>query len=194
MNGAMTRAMFTAAIALISSTAAAISPSVTFASLAPSASPSSAPKAPAKSWDRPRLYLQIADESQRDLAIKLRKRLQKFGYTVMTIQNVSGNEGIPTQSSELRFFTPSDSVEAQRIAKEIAPFFRSGGIITDLPEGMPYVSHARQYEIWFSTAFHAQGQQRTNESGGADLAAIGARFIAALKEFAATAPDCPVFD
>ena len=71
----------------------------------------------------------------------------------MTIQNVAGHEGIPTESSEVRYFTPTDSAEAQRIAKEVAPFFGSGGIIADLPEGMPYVSHARQYEIWFSSAF-----------------------------------------
>jgi hypothetical protein len=98
--------------------------------------------------------LQIADESQRSLAKKLKERLQKSGYTVMGIQNVSGNEDIPTESSELRFFTPNDSAEAQRMAKEIAPFFGRNGILADLPEGMPYVSHARQYEIWFSSTFH----------------------------------------
>jgi hypothetical protein len=101
----MTRAMFTFSIALISGMATATSASVTFASVAPTPSFSSAPKTPAESWDRPHIYLQIADESQRSLAIKLRERLQKSGYTVTTIQNVSGNEGIPTESSELRFFT-----------------------------------------------------------------------------------------
>jgi len=65
-----------------------------------------------------------------------------------------GNEGIPTQSSKLRFFTPNDSAEAQRIAKEVAPFFGNNRIFADLPEAMPHVSHARQYEIWFSSAFH----------------------------------------
>jgi hypothetical protein len=86
--------------------------------------------------------------------MKLREGLLKSGYTVMGIQNASGNEGIPTQSSELRFFTPNDSAEAQRIAKEVAPFFGNNGIFADLPEAMPHVSHARQYEIWFSSAFH----------------------------------------
>ena len=51
-------------------------------------------------------------------------------------------------ASELRYFTPADSTEAERIAKELKATL--GNVITSLPEGMPYVSHARQYEIWFS--------------------------------------------
>jgi hypothetical protein len=123
------------------------------ASPVPTSSPSPGSTGPEKSWDRPHIYLQIADESQRKLAITLGDRLRRLGYTVMGIQNVAGNEGIPTEASELRFFTPSDSVEAQRIVKEVAPFFGNSGIFADLPEAMPYVSHARQYEIWFSSAF-----------------------------------------
>jgi serine/threonine protein kinase len=113
-----------------------------------------AARPPEKSWDRPHIYLQISDESQRSAAVALRERLQKSGYVVTGIQNVFGNEGIPTESSEIRFFTPTDSTEAKRIANELAPFFGKTGIIADLPEGMPYVSHSRQYEIWFSSAFH----------------------------------------
>jgi hypothetical protein len=117
------------------------------------------PKTSSKSWDAPHIYLHIADESQREVAMKLRERLRKSGagYVVAPeIQNVSGKEGVPTEASEVRYFTPTDSSEAQRIAKEVAPFFESGGITADYPEGMPYVSHARQYEIWFSSAFHEQ--------------------------------------
>jgi hypothetical protein len=117
------------------------------------------PKTSSKSWDAPHIYLHIADESQREVAMKLRERLRKSGagYVVAPeIQNVSGKEGVPTEASEVRYFTPTDSSEAQRIAKEVAPFFGSGGITADYPEGMPYVSHARQYEIWFSSAFHEQ--------------------------------------
>jgi serine/threonine protein kinase len=121
---------------------------------APTALATPTPRIPEKSWDRPHIYLQIADESQRKLAMKLRESLLRAGYTVVGIQNVSGNEDIPTQSSELRFFTPTDSAEAQRITKEIGSFFGNAGIFADLPEAMPYVSHARQYEIWFSSAFH----------------------------------------
>jgi hypothetical protein len=110
------------------------------------------PRPPEKSWNQPHIYLQIADESQRKLATDLRERLMKAGYVVVGVQNVSGNEAIPTQSSELRFFTATDASEAQRIAKEIAPFFGTLGIFADLPEGVPHVSHARQYEIWFSSA------------------------------------------
>ena len=51
--------------------------------------------------------------------MKLREGLLKSGYTVMGIQNASGNEGIPTHSSELRFFTPNDSAEAQRMQKKL---------------------------------------------------------------------------
>ena len=109
---------------------------------------------PEKPWEKPHIYLHIADESQRELALKLKEKLVSSGNIVVEIQNVSGNESIPMDSSELRFFTPGDEAEAQAIAKEIAPFFGDRGIFADLPEGMPYVSHARQYEIWFSSTFH----------------------------------------
>lgn len=108
---------------------------------------------PDKSWDRPHIYLQLADESQRQAAVALRRQLVKIGYVVTGIENSSGNEGIPTEASELRFFTDKDSLEAQRIAHEVQGFFAHTGIYADLPEGMPYVSHTRQYEIWFSSAY-----------------------------------------
>lgn len=106
---------------------------------------------PEKSWDRPHIYLQLADESQRKGAIALRKQLVKLGYVVVGIENSSGNEDIPAEVSELKFFSVEDSSEAQRIAHEVREFFAETGICADLPEGVPYVSHARQYEIWFSS-------------------------------------------
>jgi hypothetical protein len=110
-------------------------------------------QSPSQSWDHPHIHLQLANDSQRKAALELKQRLVTFGYVVVAIETVSGNVDIPKQSSELRYFTPADSAEAQRIARQLESFFGNGGIVAYPPEGMPYVSHARQYEIWFSQAF-----------------------------------------
>jgi hypothetical protein len=105
---------------------------------------------PALSWDRPRIHLELANNAQRNRAMELKRRLTSSGYVVVTIDDASNNVDVPTEASELRYFTPGDSVEAQRIAQELRPIL--GNVAAYLPEGMPYVSHARQYEIWFSQA------------------------------------------
>ncbi|HWY40315.1 MAG TPA: TIR domain-containing protein [Chthoniobacterales bacterium] len=111
-------------------------------------------RAPEKTWPRPHIYLQLANESQKRAAEDLKRQLTQLGYEVVEIQSVAGNVDRPTETSELRYFSTGDAAEAQRIANEVQSFFRSTGIISYLPEGMPYVSHARQYEVWFSTGFH----------------------------------------
>lgn len=107
-----------------------------------------------KTWERPHVYLQLANESQRTAAVDLKRRLTQLGCDVVEIQSVSGNVDIPSATSELRYFSTGDAAEAQRLANEMQAFFGSTGIIVYLPEGMPYVSHSRQYEVWFSSAFH----------------------------------------
>lgn len=108
---------------------------------------------PEHTWDKPHIYLQIANESQRKAAMELKRQLTNLGYVVAGVETDSANVDVPTDSSELRYFTPGDSEEAQRIAREVKEFFGSTGIVAYIPEGMPYVSHARQYEIWLSNAF-----------------------------------------
>jgi TIR domain len=108
---------------------------------------------PEKTWDRPHIYLQLANGSQMKSAMELKRQLTNAGYVVVAVESVSGNVDIPTDTSELRYFAATDGVEAQKIAHEIESFFRSTGIVAYIPEGMPYVSHARQYEIWLSSGF-----------------------------------------
>ena len=115
------------------------------------ASGNSSARTPSQSWDRPRIYVHLANDSQRPAAEVLKKRMTSAGYVVLGTDNASGNVDVPTEASELRYFTPADSGEAQRIAEELKPIL--GNVIASLPEGMPYVSHARQYEIWVSEAF-----------------------------------------
>jgi hypothetical protein len=105
-------------------------------------------RTPALSWDRPRIHLELANNAQRNKAAELKRRLTSSGYVVVTINDASDNVDVPIEASELRYFTPTDSAEAQRIAQELKPIL--GNIVAYLPEGMPYVSHARQYEIWLS--------------------------------------------
>lgn len=104
-------------------------------------------------WKEPHFYIHIAGESQRRSAEGLKRILVKRGYVVADVQNVSGSNGIPDVSSEVRFFTPTDSAEAHRLASELSSFFAPTGVYADSPPDMPYVSHSRQYEIWFSHSF-----------------------------------------
>lgn len=107
---------------------------------------------PEHTWERPHIYLQLANRSQMNKAIDLKNRFKNAGYTVVAVEVVAGNVDIPTRTCELRYFTPGDSAEAQRIAHEIEPFLDDIGIVAYIPAGIPYVSHARQYEIWLSSA------------------------------------------
>jgi hypothetical protein len=111
-------------------------------------------RTPEKRWDRPHIYLELANPSQMNAGRGLERQLIRLGYVVVEVRSVAGNVDIPSQASEIRYFTPGDAAEAQRMANEMRSFFRSTGVIAYLPEGMPYVSHARQYEVWFSSAFH----------------------------------------
>ena len=114
----------------------------------------SGPKLPEKRWDRPHIYLQLANPNQSKAAQTLKNRLTNMGCEVVEIQPVTGNVDIPTEASEIRYFTPGDAAEAQRLATQLQSFFGTNGVIANLPEGMPYVSHSRQYEIWFSSKYH----------------------------------------
>jgi hypothetical protein len=109
---------------------------------------------PQHTWERPHIHLQLANQSQMKTAGDLKNQLTNAGYTVVAVEVVAGNVDIPTRTCELRYFTPGDSDEAQRIAHEIEPFLGDTGIVAYIPEDMPYVSHARQYEIWLSSALH----------------------------------------
>lgn len=112
------------------------------------------PRPPEKAWSKPHIYLELANESQRTAALDLKRRLTQLGCDVVEIERASGNVDIPSATSELRYFSTMDAAEADRLANQMRGFFGNTGIIASLPEGMPYVSHSRQYEIWFSSAFH----------------------------------------
>jgi hypothetical protein len=85
------------------------------------ASANSSARTPSQSWDRPRIYVHLANDSQRPAAEALKKRMTSSGYVVLGTDNASGNVDVPTEASELRYFTPADSGEAQRIAEELKP-------------------------------------------------------------------------
>jgi hypothetical protein len=71
--------------------------------------------------------------------------------TLLSYENSSGNKDIPPRCS-VEIFAAEDH-RGSRIAHEVQEFFAQTGIHADLPEGIPYVSHARQYEIWFSSTY-----------------------------------------
>jgi hypothetical protein len=119
----------------------------------PESSPTPVVQRATQAWDKPHIYLQLASEAQRKAAGDLKRQLVRSGYVVVNVEVASGNQSIPTEASELRYFSTDDAGEAQSIAMQIAPFFGAQGIFADLPEGMPYVSHTRQYEIWFSKIY-----------------------------------------
>ena len=116
-------------------------------------------KLPEKSWDKPHIYLHIADESQRKLAETIKQRLTKEGWTVVGIENVATSPNVPETTPELRYFTSDDSEESQEIDSKIRPLLGGADIDHNIPEGGGYVSHSRQYEFWFSRSFGKETKQ-----------------------------------
>ena len=97
----------------------------------------------------PRVYLHIGDETQRELAVKLQKKLQAEGYIVPSIQNIKGIARVPV-NTELRF---CEGKGQDSDINEIKDLLAAEGI--DLSIHAPLttpccvnVNNDRNYELW----------------------------------------------
>ncbi|ROH93006.1 hypothetical protein ED208_00245 [Stagnimonas aquatica] len=67
---------------------------------------------------KPRVYIQIAGESQRAAAACLGKRLREYGYALPGIENVGGRRAPP--ASQLRYFFADEASWATRLRADLA--------------------------------------------------------------------------
>lgn len=95
----------------------------------------------------PRVYIQIASESQRAVAERLESHLNKNNFLAPGIENVSKKANCP-DSTEVRYFQQDEKDEATRLVRliqSITTCKKTPQLIT--PRGN---SRPRHYEVWFS--------------------------------------------
>ena len=97
----------------------------------------------------PRVYLHIGEEAQRELAVRLQKKLQAEGYIVPSIQNIKGIARVPAET-ELRF-CEGKGVDSD--IAEIKDLLAGDGVDLSIHSplktpGCVNVTNDRTYELW----------------------------------------------
>lgn len=104
-----------------------------------------------------RIYLHIADESQRQPATEISNKLKGAGFAVIGIQNVGGRAYIP-DTAEVRFFAFPDPPATKKAAEQIVAALASAGVrkprpsyvIPSAQEKKNSIEIASHFEIWFA--------------------------------------------
>lgn len=104
---------------------------------------------------RPRVYLHIVDETQRNAVLPAQRALEEAGFVVPGIELV---EAGPNRS-EVRFFRTEERPEAERI-QQVAGRGSTVFVVRDLSARYSDASiRPGHFEIWFSSAFpFAEGE------------------------------------
>lgn len=99
----------------------------------------------------PRIYVHIIDETQRDRAKQIASQLQKRGYLVPGIENVSKKvSALP--NTQLRYFSKSD--QEVKDVNDIAGFLQGANVkVSRQYIGKSGSIRPRHYEIWFGLDF-----------------------------------------
>jgi hypothetical protein len=97
----------------------------------------------------PRVYMQIATQTQREMAQSIQTRLRASGFLVPGIENVEGKATSPSQT-EVRFYRDEDRNEASQVIR----ILKEAGL---QPKGDPQKvpgggkgTRPRHYEVWIS--------------------------------------------
>ncbi len=105
-----------------------------------------------------RVYLHIADETQRDRAGAIGLQLKAQGFAVIGIQNVGGGRAYIPDTAEVRFFAYPEPKTTQETAKAIVRLLVSTGVKKSRPSYVvPSAQEKRtsidlntHFEIWFA--------------------------------------------
>jgi len=105
---------------------------------------------------KPRVYLQIPDETMKDLAKKVQEQLEAGAFVVTGIENVQGR-AIALKLTELRYYYDEDQSEAMKIIELLK---NNNLVINNMPQKVVSTStinnkitidaRQRHYEIWFA--------------------------------------------
>jgi hypothetical protein len=95
-----------------------------------------------------RVYVHIADESQRPVAERLVQRIKQQGYLARDVENV-GYRSSPKQS-EVRYFNPEDAA----LAKAVLDLAKAENVesLASAPKCPPLYARMRHIELFFSGA------------------------------------------
>jgi hypothetical protein len=104
---------------------------------------------------KPRVYIQISEESQRQIAKTLQATLLNENFIAPGVENVGrkGNMYIPSQT-EVRYYREDELPDAQRLIS-IIKSQNTGLPINEVPQKVPGTGRGTRpghYEIWFSKA------------------------------------------
>jgi len=97
----------------------------------------------------PRVYIQIPNESRRELAKSIQRKLKQESFIVPGIENVSGKAGSPNQT-QVRYYRDEERDEALKlinIIKTLDPNLK----VSPTPQkiaGHERTTRARHYELW----------------------------------------------
>jgi len=97
----------------------------------------------------PRVYMQIATQTQREMAQSIQTRLRTSGFLVPGIENVEGKASSP-KKTEVRFYRDEDRNEALQVIQ----ILKDAGLpANDEPQkvsGAGQGTRPRHYEVWIS--------------------------------------------
>lgn len=94
---------------------------------------------------KPLVYLQYADDRQKEMAEALRKRLGEAGYAAPGTEKV---RAVPA-TTELRYFRQTDQPAAQELADKLLQW-KVGSVMVKFVPGYASRSQLRQFELWYA--------------------------------------------
>ncbi|MEX6687981.1 hypothetical protein QTN47_10775 [Danxiaibacter flavus] len=100
----------------------------------------------------PRVYIQIANDSQMDLAKVLQATLRKENFIAPGVENVGRKGADIPNAIEVRYFRAEEMAEAQRIIS-IIKSMNMGLRVNESPQlATDNDARPRHYEVWFSNS------------------------------------------
>lgn len=93
-----------------------------------------------------RVFIQIADESQRPKMQGLQEKLRRLGFAAPGIENVKGKAGIPANPN-VRYFNDGDKQAAEKVVAEL----KAAGFPTAYPYRVNMKAPPGSLEIWLSS-------------------------------------------
>lgn len=95
-----------------------------------------------------RVYIQIPDESKRQLAKDIQKQIQDKGFVVPGIENISKKNGQGPKITEIRYYKDQEKAEAQQLVNLLKNI--KDLQVTDSPIQVKGNTRPRHYEIWIN--------------------------------------------
>lgn len=97
----------------------------------------------------PRVYIQIANEAQRNMAQALQAQLRGDNFIVPGIENIAGKANAP-QNAEVRYYSKDERPEALKVIAALKMLPQVGQVREEPLLISAKGVRARHYEVWFA--------------------------------------------